>query len=938
VSGNGRHPVYANGAWEIDLARRELRLRGTPVPLGGRAFDIIETLVLAAGMLVTKEDLMTQVWPGAAIEDNTLQVHISTVRRAFGADRAMLATSFGRGYRLLGEWVELAAGARNGLTQGITEAISPDAGRLTNIPQATSELIGRTDITRDLCNLLAVHRVVTLTGPGGIGKTTLALEAARTLLPGFQGEIWLVELMALADPGLVPSAVAAVLGLQPGGGPPSAASVAHAIGRRKLLLVLDNCEHLIDAAARLAEMIVQTCPNASILATSREVLRIDGEWVFRVPPLDVPAADNAEPNDVLSRGAVQLFIARTRMRNQDFAALDSDMAVIANICRRLEGIPLAIEFAAARAAVLGLHEVAGRLDDRFDLLTDGRRTALPRHRTLRAMLDWSYELLPASEQHILRRLAVFPGGFTLDAAAAVMASGGALSVVDGVANLVAKSLVTLDHGTAHERWRLLDTVRAYAQEKLAQTGDAGDAAQRQASFFLDLLTGPSADRETDRIDREIDNIRAALDWAFSPAGDGQIGAGLTAACVSVWTRLSLLGECRARVETALSALDASEVPRTEMILRAALGMALTYTSGPVDATKPNWQRVLDIADALGDIEYQLRSIYGLWLYEILICAYREARSLAEQFLRIAATVSGAPDVPTADRMMAMVLHYTGDQSGARTRAERSLAAPLPADRSMHTIRYGVDQRVGTLVQLARTLWVQGFPDQAMDAAEAALHEANAVGHANSVCLALADGACIVAMLSGDLGTAARFAALLSEHADRHALGVWRTYSRALRGRLLIEANPLGGAALLRSALADLRGTPSDIRFQLYLVWLTEVLGAAGQDADALAAIDEALERAERTGERWYLPELLRLRGELLLRSNASAEGLFARSLELAREQDALSWELRVSMSRVRMAPEDQAAKSALADTLARFNEGFDTADLRAAVRLSRSIG
>ena len=399
MSGNGRHPIYANGAWEIDLARRELRLRGAAIPLGGRAFDIIEKLVLSAGSLVTKEDLMEQVWPDAAIEDNTVQVHISAVRRAFGADRAMLATSFGRGYRLLGEWVELTRGAQTSLTQEITGAISPDADRLTNIPQATSELIGRADITRDLCNLLAVHRVVTLTGPGGIGKTTLALEAARTLLPNFVGEIRLVELMALSDPDLVPTAVAAVLGLQPGGGPPSAASVARAIGRRKLLLVLDNCEHLIDAAARLAETIVRTCFNATILATSREVLRIDGEWVFRVPPLDVPAEDSAEPNDVLSRGAVRLFIARTRMRNQDFAPLDNDMAVIANICRRLEGIPLAIEFAAARAAVLGLHEVAARLDDRFALLTDGRRTALPRHQTLRATLDWSYDLLPASEQH-----------------------------------------------------------------------------------------------------------------------------------------------------------------------------------------------------------------------------------------------------------------------------------------------------------------------------------------------------------------------------------------------------------------------------------------------------------------------------------------------------------------------------------------------------------
>jgi predicted ATPase/DNA-binding winged helix-turn-helix (wHTH) protein len=918
VPTNTRQPIYVNGEWEIDLSRRELRSGGVPVALGGRAFEIIEILVESAGMLVTKEDLMANVWPGATIEDNTLQVHISAVRRAFGADRGMLATAFGRGYRLLGDWTARTDDAA--LSQpgpALSPAPLPQDEQTTNLPLATSELIGRADAVRQLRDLLSIHRVVTLTGPGGIGKTALALETARSLLLGAQSEVRFVELMALSDPDLVPTAVAAVLGLQPGGGAPSAESVARAIGRRKLLLLLDNCEHLIDAAAHLAETVVRACPRASILATSREVLRIDGECVFRVPPLDVPAQDSEAPADVLSHSAVHLFIARTRMRNQDFSPRDDDMPLIANICRRLEGIPLAIEFAAARAAVLGLQEVATRLDDRFDLLTDGRRTALPRHQTLRATLDWSYDLLPAIEQRILRRLAVFPGGFTLEAAAAVMSPDGGSTVIDGIANLVAKSLITLDTAASGERWRLLDTVRAYAQEKLDENGEAEGTARRQAEFYLSLLANSQADRE-------IDNIRAALDWAFSAAGDSRLAVDLTVACVPSWTRLSLLGECRTRVEAALAVLNGAGSPRAELTLRTALGMALAYTSGPIDAAKPNWQRVRDLADALDDTEYQLRAVYGLWLHEILICEYRVALALAQQFQQIAA--SATADLPTADRMMAMVLHYLGDQAGACEYAERSLAAPLPPDRNLYAARYGVDQRVGALALLARALWLRGLPDQAMESAQAAVDEATDVGHANSVCLALADGACIVAILCGDINAATRFSTALTEHADRHALGVWRTYARALRGRLMISSQPLEGAALLRSALEGLHDTPFDIRFQLYLVWLAEVLASADQASEALQAIDGALERAERTEERWYLPEILRIHGEL----SADAD-YFARSLQLAREQNALSWELRVAASLVRG---QHAEPAILGATLARFTEGFSTADVLAASHLA----
>jgi non-specific serine/threonine protein kinase len=422
VRAQGQPLVYELGEWEVDLARRELRARGVPVPIGGRAFEIMEVLVQSARELVTKNDLSARVWPGVIVEENTLQVHISAIRKALGPDREMLKTASGRGYRLLGAWTSRQECTSSVDSIDLEPMPSPAESFQTNLPAAASELVGRTNAVQQLHGLLSAYRVVTLTGPGGIGKTRLALEVARGLFPSLQGGVRLVELVSLSDPALVPTAVAGVLGLKLGGSEISAESVARAIGARKLLLVLDNCEHVIDAAARLAETVVRMCPRTTILATSREILNIEGEYVYRVPPLDVPP-QYEEPGNILAHSAVQLFIATTRALQSDFSPDEENLPAIAAICRRLDGIPLAIDLAAARIATLGLQQVAAGLDNRLGMLTGGRRTALPRHQTLRATLDWSYQLLPEPERQVMRRLAVFAGDFTAEAASSVAAGG-----------------------------------------------------------------------------------------------------------------------------------------------------------------------------------------------------------------------------------------------------------------------------------------------------------------------------------------------------------------------------------------------------------------------------------------------------------------------------------------------------------------------------------
>jgi len=594
VSEAGANLVYVYDQWEIDLGRRELRSRGIAVPLGGRAFEVVTVLVQSASELVTKDHLMERVWPGAVVGEGTLHVHISAVRKALGADRAMLKTVSGRGYRLLGSWTPqqpdaTAAPVHSSLTR--TSGTAP----LNNFSPLITRLIGRAAACQLVRDLVSAYRVVTLTGPGGIGKTSLAIKAVRYLLPDFEDGGWIVELASLSDPGLVASTVAGTLGLKLAG-EISAEAVARAVGERHLLLVLDNCEHVIDAAANLAETFTRLCPRITIVATSREVLRIDGESVYRVPPLDVPALGQAAPDYIMQYSAVELFVARTKALNAGFSPTAEDLASIATICRHLDGIPLAIEFAAARAAVLSVQGVAAGLRDRFALLTAGRRTALPRHRTLRATLDWSHELLPDAERRLLRRLAVFPGGFTFDAAAAVMTDTGsdASAVLDGIANLVAKSWVALDKSGAAARWSLLETIRAYALEKLVEHAEADIAAKHNALYFRDLFTpqprgvrSSLSDEDLARCVREIDNVRAALDWSFSPAGDQAIGINLTAAYAPVWRHLSLMSECRERCERGLLGLEPHVTAnmRLRMELQIALAFAIFITMGAREQAK-----------------------------------------------------------------------------------------------------------------------------------------------------------------------------------------------------------------------------------------------------------------------------------------------------------------------------------------------------------------
>jgi predicted ATPase/DNA-binding winged helix-turn-helix (wHTH) protein len=790
--------LHASGECEIDLARRELRVLGSPVPVGGRAFEIIEILARSAGEIVTKDELMNRIWPGAIVTENTLFFHAAAIRKALGPHRGLLKTEVGRGYRLLGDWTvrrhdaaRPSAGQHRMRADGDTPA--------TNIPATVTALVGRTAALEKLRDVVSAYRVVTLTGPGGIGKTSLALEAARRVAGEFADGGWLVELASLSDSSLAPTAVAHALKLPTGPDSITADFVARAIGRKKLLLVLDNCEHLIGAIASLAETLLTLCAHITIVATSREILRIQGEYVYRVPPLEVPALGQDDADQILSHSAVQLFIARTKASGAGFAPRADELPSIGAICRRLDGIPLAIEFAAAGAAALAIQQLADGLHDRFALLTRGRRTALPRHRTLRAVLDWSYELLPETEQRLLRQLAIFAGGFTSEAAIAVANDGVAhpSEVIEGIAALVTKSLVTLDRDGV-SRWYLLETIRAYSFDRLTESSALADAARRHAAYLLKVLGSLEAEARSKPSDeyligfrRNADEIDVALDWAFSANGDPDIGVALAIASAPLWFELSRLAVAHRRLEQALPHAEIGS--EQEMWLLLAYGHALWYL-GPggnnADAMEPAFTRALAIADQRGVTVVRTRALWGMWAVQRGRGNYRNALEIADQYMGAATSAGDLAAMHLADRILGLTHYAMGHQPIAREFTERALRQPRLLS-SASGIGYQVETPVAMRAQLARILWLMGFPDQAMAAMREALEAAENSGQSYPICYAVWwDGQ--VALWTGAAGEARRQLDLLVAHSYGNQRWVeWaRCFERVLKLRNGNEAEAL----------------------------------------------------------------------------------------------------------------------------------------------------
>ncbi|HKM72583.1 MAG TPA: winged helix-turn-helix domain-containing protein [Stellaceae bacterium] len=941
--------TFAFGSFRLIPAQRMLLEDGKPLRLGSRALDILVTLVERAGETIHKDQLIARTWPDTVVDEGALRAHVAALRKALGDGRAgnrYITNISGRGYSFVAPVTR----------EQRQPTIAPADGTAVrgNLPALLTRIVGRDDIIAALAAQLAQRRLLTIVGPGGIGKTTVAIALAEKVSASYEDGVWFVGLASLPDPDLVASALGTVLGISlPGVNPVS--GLAGWLRDKHALIVLDSCEHVIGAVAVIAEAILKAAARVSVLATSREPLRAEGEWLHRLPSLELPPrSDDLTSDAALRYSAVQLFDERARAITDGFALDGDDIAPVIEICHRLDGMPLALELAAARVDVFGVKALAARLDDRFAVLTSGRRTALPRHQTLRATMDWSYELLPETEQLVLRHLAVFQGDFTIDAAAAVATDDriNAADVFEAIANLAAKSLISTDISSDVTYHRLLDTTRAYALEKLSESGEIERVRALHAEYYRGLFERAETEWETrptaqwlGDYGRQIDNLRAALDWAFSPGGDASIGAALTAAAVPLWMHLSLMEECRGRVERALAAIaaGAGRDQRREMQLHAALAASLMYTRDAVSEIDAAGTKALEIAESLDDIEYQLRSLCGLWTFRISCGQHRVAMTLAQLFYTLAAKRSDPKDHLISERMIGASQYYLGDLLSARRHLERVLAHDVAPAQKSRIVRFQVDPWATARAYLARILWLQGLPDQAMRTAETSVAEARATDHAISVCVALVVAACPIALWVGDLAAAEHYVEMLLDYSTRHALAHWHALGCSYQGVLVIQRGDLSAGLQLLRAAFDEPGAAGSVP-RLFTFLLAEALGRAGQIADGLAVIEEAIVRSEHSEERWVFAELLRIKGELLLLQDApgaaaAAEDHFRQALDWARRQGALSWELRTASSLARLWRDYHRVEEArvLGSVYGRFTEGFATADLRDAKSLLQEL-
>jgi predicted ATPase/DNA-binding winged helix-turn-helix (wHTH) protein len=946
-------PAISFGPFRLVAAQRLLLEGDKPVRLGSRAFDILTALVERAGEVVGKAELIARAWPTTFVEEANLKIQVSALRRALGdgqGDNRYVATVVGRGYNFV-------APIRNEAPSRASPHPTIAPAALHNLPSATTRMIGRDETVTALVARLSRQRLVTIVGPGGIGKTTVALAVAERLIAGNEHGVWLVDLTPLGDPHLVPSAVATVLGLEIRADDLLSGIVSR-LKDKRMLLLFDNCEHVIDAAASLAAAILGGAPGVNILATSRERLGIIGEREFRLGPLSSPDPSSKRTiAETATFPAVQLFVERVSAIVEDFELTDANASLIIEICRKLDGLPLAIEFAAPYVEALGIKGLADRLNDRLPMLTLQRRTSTARHQTMRAVIDWSYSLLGDNVQRNFRALGIFAGSFTVDAATTVAMDAGTPSIdtIDLLADLVAKSLVVADVSGDKPRFRLLDTTRAYALKNLRETGEWQMHARRHAEYLRDVMRTAEEEWETrltlewrDTYAPQIDDVRAALDWAFSPAGDGIIGVALTTAAVPLFCELWLLEECRVRAERALVALEHanSDDDRRRMHLYAAVAASQAYTVVSARDTRAAWVATLKISDALRDTEYQLRALWGIWGAHVNRGEFKEGLAVAKRFSSLADTASDANDRLVGDRLTGAALHFLGDQRGAREHIERMLAAYVTPIRRSHTLRFQSDQRVTAHMYLARILWLQGFPDQALNVAEANVQRAQRTGHPQSLCNALAGAACPIALRTGNLAAAQQYTTMLFDQTEREVLEIWHAHSVCFEGDLRIKRGDVRmGLQRIQSGIERLAQSNFGQYGSAFSGTLAEGLAAAGQVSRARDVIDDAIAQSERSDGRWYLPELLRNKAAISLRVSGSdgavaAEKCLGASIDLARMQAALSWELRAATDLARLWRDRgciSAARTLLLDVHARFVEGHGTADLIAATELLQAL-
>src|SRR5579872_744698 len=706
-----------------------------------------------------------------------------------------------------------------------------------NLPMQVTSFRGRDHDLEEVKKLLAEQRLLTLVGAGGIGKTRLAVQVGADLLDHYPDGVWLCDFAPITDPELVSSVIAKEIGMTQVEGRRVDESIPQWLKRKTLLLILDNCEHVLGPVAVLVDAIHRNCPQVRILATSRQALGIAGERVLRLASLDVPhKIADLTPAAVMEFGAVALFVDRAVFVDRSFALTEDTAPIVADICRRLDGIPLAIELAAARVKILSIPNLAQRLNERFKILTGGSRTALPRQKTLGALIDWSYDLLTPQEQILFTRAAIFAGGFTLAAATAVCGGEGLdeIEVLDLLSSLTDKSLVVADTAGEQERYHLLESTRAYALEKLAGTGERERLARRHAEYFRDQ--GRDADKRYGTgstlawfadVEQELDNYRAALEWGLSQAHDVALGATIAGALEQLWYRGGLVVEGRYWIEPALERLDVAENP--EIAARLWCSWATFYSA---KRTCEAAERAVSLYESAGNLNGTGRALAALAYGLSQMGRLEEAGEVNTRAMAALRECGDKAGVARCLNVQALI----ASNRGLNTDARDLYAQALAADKALG------DELATSIVlgNLGEIEFAEGHPEQAVrlvsealamdprrgvDTLNVAVYRANSAVY--QVALGDIDGALASAREGLGFARQAQDALMMAFSLQHHAMLV------ALLGKQHVAAKLLGYVDVQLKELGASRGPTEQWGYEKLMVTLREHLSEA--EIEKLAA-------------------------------------------------------------------------------------------------------
>lgn len=930
----GSPRTFAFGPFLLVPERQLLARDGVPVRIGGRALDLLTALVERPGELISKAELIAYAWPSTFVDEANLKVNMGSLRRVLDEGSqggSYIATVIGRGYRFAAPVV------REGRSD--PAPANPTPARKDNLPTATTSIIGRSDEIASIRADIDAARLVSIVGPGGVGKTTVALAVAERCLGQFEDGIWLVDLATSRDPALVANAIAAAVGFK---SPASEAleALCEFLRERRLLLVLDNCEHLIEAAAVCASRILSAAPGVKILGTSRETLAVRGERVRRLPALAAPPPSLAvNAAEALAYPAVRLFVERAADKLESFSFSDVEAAPVSELCRRLDGLALAIELAAARIDAFGVSGLLAQLDDRSRVLT-GRRSDPERHRTLEATLDWSYGLLTTAEATLLRAVSVFAGLFDIDDASAVsgLTSGTAAEVLT---QLAAKSLLAIDIGGDVIAYRLLETTRAYCRDQLARgQAEDHDVRLRHATRTCAILERAKAERLQRpapawgaAYGRVLDDLRSALVWARHEAADRALPVRLTVSGLLLWDHFSLTDESRLHAAEAVADLEAAGLVGSaqDMQLNLGLGASIMYTQGQKPEALKAIRRALEIAEQTGDTDYRLRCLMTLSIFEMFSGQVRDGKRSLDAFAAIAA-------VEEPSILVASEIHHgvgelmLGELSQARRRFE-AIRQRDSRNASAASLRYILDPYAQAGGILCQVQWLLGLPDSARATAEGCLEAGQRSGHHLTLNNALSI-TCPVFFWAGRYEAAEQCVTRLEEHFRQHRIVTRLPVASFYRAALALARD--GGSdevvGALGRAVEIFRQTNQRVRLPYYMSVQADALVQVGRLDEAQSVIRQALEIADAQEEGWCLAEVMRVQA-LVLKAGGDqdeAERWLGLSMAAAETFDTLSWRLRaaVDLARIRRDRADPiGAGDVLGPVLDLFGEGLASRDV-----------